>query len=187
MIPFEDRFGLSPEASRKVLGAALSRGGDFAEIYGEYRVFTLINMEEDILKETAASVSLGLGIRTISGDRTGYGYTNDLRLEKILEAARTAAAIASGQARKSRRLFRTVHVRKIPYLAREPVHEVGLALKIELVKKAYAACRGFDPRVKKAKAILQDHVQHVFVVNSEGQSARDVRPQVRLICTAVAE
>jgi len=187
MLTFEDHFQLTPSVLKKILGTALSRGAHFAEIYGEYRVFTFINMEEDIIKETAASVSLGLGIRAILGDQTGYGYTNNLALSEILGAARIAAAIASSKTRKSRGRFDAVRPRKTPYSVREPASAAELSQKIELVKRAYSACQEFDPRIKKTKVIFHDYVQHIFIVNSEGQLARDVRPQVRLICTAVAE
>ncbi|RPJ01103.1 MAG: hypothetical protein EHM31_02135, partial [Candidatus Aminicenantes bacterium] len=79
-LPYIDHFGLSAADLRAVLGVALSSGGDFAEIFMEHRSYDLINMEEDIIKETAEAVSLGMGIRVIRGDRTGFGYTNDLSL-----------------------------------------------------------------------------------------------------------
>ncbi len=187
MLPFEDHFALGPSAWRKVIAGALSRGGDFAEIYQEYRLFSLINMEEDIIKETASSVSLGIGVRVISGDQTGYAYTNTPELSEVLRCARTAAAIASGVARKKNILFKPVRVVETPYSVQEPATPAELSRKIELVKKAYLACQKFHPQIKKVKSVLMDNIQYVCIVNSEGNVARDVRPQVRLICTAVAE
>jgi len=73
---------------------ALSRGGDFADLFLEYRTSLSVLMEEDLIKETDETLTLGLGIRVIKGDRTGYAYSNDLSQEKLLEAARSAAAIA---------------------------------------------------------------------------------------------
>lgn len=187
MFRFEDRFELGPAAWRKILDMALSRGCKFAEIYGEYRVFTLINMEEDIIKETASSVSLGLGVRAIAGDQTGYGYTNNLRLDEILRTARTAAVIASDQPHKKKMHFQRTRIQKSPYRVKELAASADLSQKISLVQSAYLACQKFDPAIKKIKVVLADHVQHVFIVNSDGQVASDVRPQVRLVCTAVAE
>lgn len=187
MLPFEDRFGLTPSSLRKVLEVSLGSGANFAEIFGEYRVFTLINMEEDIIKETLASVSLGLGIRAVVGDQTGYGYTNNLERRELLRAARTAAAIASGRARNPKPGFRQVRTRISPYSVREPAATAELSTKIDLVKRAYLACQKFHQAIKKTKVIFQDSTQYVFIVNSEGQMARDVRPQVKLTCTAVAE
>src|SRR5512138_223777 len=97
-LPYVDHFGLSSSDLRSALGVALSSGGEFAEVFLERRSYDFINMEEDIIKETAESVSLGMGIRVIRGDRTGFGYTNDLALDKVRKTAETAAAIARGRA-----------------------------------------------------------------------------------------
>jgi TldD protein len=187
MIALDGHLTFPAAELRKILELALSRGGEFAEIYGEYRMFGSINMEEDIIKETAETISLGLGIRVICGDKTGYGYTNDLSLDKIRKAALAAAAIASGKGARSIRRFQHVRIRRAPYPVREPFQETGLSQKIDLVKKAYLACQKSSQKIKKVRVALQDHIRHVFIVNSAGLVAQDARPQVRLICTAVAE
>ncbi len=69
-LAFEDHFNLSPRDLQNILNIALSRGADFSEIYLEYKIYNFINMEEDIIKETAESISLGLGIRVLSGEKT---------------------------------------------------------------------------------------------------------------------
>jgi len=187
MNAFDDTFKFAATDLRKILDPALSRGGDFAEIYGEYRHFNFINMEEDIIKETAETISLGLGIRVICGDKTGYGYTNDLSLDKIRRAALSAAAISSGKGARSIPRFQPVRIKRALYPVKEPFHDTGFSQKIELVKKVYLACQKSSQKIKKVKVTLQDHVRHVVIVNSAGLLARDARPQVRLICTAIAE
>jgi TldD protein len=187
MIRFEDHFGLSRTDFRKILGAALSRGGDCAEIYLEYRIFSFINMEEDIVKETAESISLGLGVRVISGDKTGYGYTNDLSAEKIREAALAAASISDSGGAGSVLQFQVVKAATDLYPVASPLHRLDLKRKIGLVRDTYAACQNRDSKIKKVKVLFQDHVQYVAVVNSEGLEVRDARPQAKLACYAVAE
>jgi TldD protein len=186
-LPFVDHFNLSADELRKILGLALSRGGDFADLYLEYRGYSSILMEEDILKETAESIVLGIGIRVIKGDQTGYGFSNDLSPEKIEQAARAASAIAlSGTPARVKPLSGRAYSHG--YYANEiPAHETDLGRKIELVKQAYGAARRHDPAVTKVRAALQDMVQYVRVVNSEGLSIQDARPLVRLTCLAVAE
>ena len=93
------------EELRKILNMALGQGGDFSEIYLEYKTFNFINMEEDIIKETAESISQGMGIRVIASDRTGYGYTNDLSFMKMKKAAETAASIAQSHRLQSSKVF----------------------------------------------------------------------------------
>ncbi len=187
MIAFEDHFNLTEPELQNIISFALSRGGDFAELYLEYRVYNFVNMEEDILKETAESISLGLGIRVIAGEKTGYGYTNDLSSEQIRTAALTAAAIAETGASRQFPGFKEVKPAKDVYPVNQPLHNIGLPQKIELVKSAYASCQKRDPKIKKVKVLFQDQVQYITIINSEGLIARDARPQAKLACYAVAE
>ncbi len=189
-LPYVDHFGLSPADLRSVLGFALSSGGDFAEIFLEYRTTDFINMEEDIVKETAEAVSQGMGIRVIKGDRTGFGYTNDLSLDKVRKTALTAAAIARGRGvapadpvpplrgRALRRSF---------YRAASPASGAGLRRKIGLVREAYAAAQTYDPRIVKVKVHYSDSLKHMCVANSEGLLVHDTRPMVKLACAAISE
>jgi TldD protein len=187
MIAFEDHFHLSKTELEKILDTALSKGGDFAELYLEYRVYSFINMEEDIIKETAESISLGLGIRVLSGEMTGYGYTNDLSSEKINKAALSAASIASRSGGKNFFQFKKVKSKANVYAVSDPLHTTDLKQKIDLVKEAYLACQKSTAKIKKVKVLFQDHVQHVSIINSEGLISEDARPQAKLVCYAVAE
>jgi len=185
---FEDHFRLSAKDLLGILETALSSGGEFAETYLEYRTYSYILMEEDIIRETAESVSLGLGIRVISGEKTGFGYTNDLSPDKVRRAALSAAAIASKDepaARPSALAPRGLGPSY--YRVNEASHSAPLDKKISLVKAAYLACQGAGPEVKKVKASLQDQIQHLTIANSEGLLVSDSRPLVKLACVAISE
>jgi TldD protein len=182
-----DVFKLAPSDLRKVLDLALSSGGDFAEIYLEHRTYDFVNMEEDIIKETAESVGQGLGVRVLSGDKTGYGYTNDLALDKVRQAARTASAIASGKARAHAAPLREKRLKRVAYRVSVPADRAGLRRKIALVREAYGAAQRSDPRIVKVKAYFQDSLSHIAVLNSDGLFARDTRPMVKLVCVAISE
>jgi len=187
MLPYADHFGLSDADLRTALVFALSKGGDFAEVFLEYRAYDYILMEDDIVKETAESVGIGMGIRVLAGDQTGFGYTNDLSIEKIQRAALTAAAIAKGKYRGSPFRLRSRTLGKDVARVVRPAHAAGATRKIGLVREAYDAALHFDKRVVKVKASLQDSIQYVDIANSEGLRVRDVRPMVRLTCVAIAE
>jgi TldD protein len=187
-LPYVDHFGLSPADLRSVLGLALSSGGDFAEIFMEYRTYDFINMEEDIIKETAEAVSIGLGIRVLAGDRTGFGYTNDLSLDKVKKTAQTAAAIARGKGKVlSPRSLREKRPAKSVYRVSSPVHKASLRAKMALVRAAYTAAQDFDKRIAKVKANYSDSLKHMCVANSEGLLVHDTRPMVKLVCVAISE
>jgi TldD protein len=184
---FEDHFQLNKEDLHKILSISLSKGGDFSEIYLEYKIYNLINMEEDIIKETAESISLGLGIRVFSGEKTGYGYTNDLSFAKIKKAALTAASIAISPPTKTVPNLATSKIKHDFYPFLDPPHKESLEKKISLVKRAYSAAQNSDPKIKKVKVSFQDQIQYLTVVNSEGLMISDIRPMIRLVGVAIAE
>jgi TldD protein len=186
-LAYKDYFRIPPDDLQKILNTALSRGGDFSEIFLEYKIYNLINMEEDIIKETAESISLGSGIRVISGEKTGYGYTNDLSFEKIKKAALTAASIASSRKTKNASPLFPVPIGHNFYPVKRPVHKEKLEKKITLVKKAYLSAQNFDSKIKKVKASFIDQIQYILIVNSEGLVASDVRPLAKLVCMAIGE
>lgn len=186
-LPFEDHFHIPDEKFLQILNLSLSRGGDFSEIFMEYKTYNFINMEEDIIKETAERVSLGMGIRVISGEKTGYGYTNDISDQKMRKAALTAASIASSPAVQEASSLSHSSFLHNHYPLLESSDKVPLEKKISLVKECYISAQNSDPKIKKVKVSLTDMTQHVRIVNSEGLDISEVRPLVKLICLAVGE
>ena len=184
---FEEHFGIPSEDMRKILEVALSKGGEFSEIFFEYRIANSIRMEEDIIKESSENVSLGVGIRVLKGEQTGYGFTNDLTFEKIKQATLTAAAISSGSGNIHASGLKEKKIGHQFYDLNLSLHTMKLDSKINLVRKAYAAAQSFDSRITKVQAHLADEIQYVTIANSEGLLVSDARPQVRLMAVATAE
>jgi len=82
--------------AEKLLAVALARGGDYADLFFEYRAAGGMVFDEGILKSASRGVSMGLGVRVQKGDATGYAYVERLDWEAMRRAADTAAQIASG-------------------------------------------------------------------------------------------
>src|SRR5580692_6491778 len=95
---FATRFQITRGDLENHLGEALSQGGDYADLYFEYLLTSSISIDESMVKSASQGVSMGVGVRVISGERTGYAYSDDLSPEKIKKAARVAAHIAKGPA-----------------------------------------------------------------------------------------
>src|ERR1700675_4373074 len=95
---FAERFGITERSLEEYLSEALSAGGEYADLYFEYLATSSIGIDEGIVKSATEGVTLGVGIRVIQGERTGYAYSDDLSPEKIRKAARVAAHIARGPA-----------------------------------------------------------------------------------------
>jgi TldD protein len=185
----EAHFSLSPDDLQKILNIALSRGGDFSEIFLEYRVFSSINMEEDIIKETSENIMQGAGVRVVNGEQTGYGYTNDLKFEKITRAALTASSIAKGSPSHESSRFPSTPARLSHHFYPIPqsAQEVPLENKISLVKEAYQSGLSFDRKIRKVKVSFIDQARYITVANSEGQNLSDMQPLVKMTCLCIAE
>src|SRR5512146_1048291 len=93
---FTTRFQITRRDLEGYLGEALSHGGDYADLYFEYLLTSSISMDESMVKSAAQGVSMGVGVRVIADERTGYAYSDDLSPERIRKAARVAAHIAAG-------------------------------------------------------------------------------------------
>src|SRR5450631_508935 len=93
---FGQKFGLTEGDLEAYLSEAMSAGAAFADLYFDYLSTSSISIDESIVKSATQGVSLGVGIRVLSGERTGYAYSDDLSPEKIKHAAKVAACIAKG-------------------------------------------------------------------------------------------
>src|SRR6201986_1027540 len=98
---FFEKFGITERLLERCLGEALAAGGDYADLYFESVTATALGVDEQIVKSASQGTSAGCGIRVLSGERTGYAYTDNLSPDRLLHAARTAALIASGPARQA--------------------------------------------------------------------------------------
>ncbi len=182
---FFDRYGLTDRDLERYLAAALSAGGDYADLYFEYTFSTSISLDESLVKSASQGISAGCGVRVVSGERTGYAYTDDLAPERIQHAARTAALIASGPAKTPSAGFRHAAARNLYPVA--ATAEAEVAARLDLVQRADRAARAFDPRITQVRAGLSDEVRHILVVGSDGTYAADAQPLARFNVFCIAK
>ncbi len=176
---------ISEKDISRFLEIALSRGGEFSEIFLEYRVYHSVRMEDDIIKETSEVISQGLGVRVIYKDQTGYGYTNRLTPRAIRDASLTAAAIATGK-----KQFSAIESFSQPtgiQLYSSPDFENSPEKKISIVQKTYQAAFRTDSRIHKSNVMLVDQVQYSGIWNSLGLKAFDRKPILKLTCITIAD
>ena len=132
---FFEHYGLSNQDLEKYLQAALSAGGDYADIYFEYLTSTSLMVDESMVKSASQGISAGCGVRVISGERTGYAYTDDLSPARILHAARTAALIASAPSKTTVTGFQQKPARSL-YPVTLPSVDAEITAKVELLMRA---------------------------------------------------
>src|SRR5437764_3951625 len=182
---FATRFGITRRDLEGYLVEALSHGGDYADLYFEYLLTSSISIDESMVKSAAQGVSMGVGIRVIAGERTGYAYSDDLSPEKILKAARVAAYIASGPS-KVEKFDLNEHRRHNLYPVLIAPTETAFSERVDLVKRADRAARAYDARIFQVQAVYADNLREVMVATSEGVLTLDRQPLARLSISALA-
>lgn len=182
---FARKFAITERDLEAYLAEALSAGGEYADLYFEYLATSMISIDESIVKSATQGVSLGVGIRVITGERTGYAYSDDLSPERIRKAARVAACIANGPARSPKAGLKASEKRDLYPVITAPT-DASLTDRVDLVKRADAAARAHDPRVFMVQATYGDSLRHVLVATSEGTLSYDRQPMARLNVLALA-
>src|SRR5262249_32809170 len=145
---FSEKYSVTTRDLEEFLSAAMDRGGDYADIFFEYKVNHSIVLEEEIVKTATKSVNMGAGVRVISGEKTGYAYSDDLTRDSVLKAARTAAFIAASSSGGGSVAIDTP-VMPEHNLYAGPLLPTDLAIvdKIALLQQADRAARDYDQRI----------------------------------------
>jgi len=182
---FGQKFAITEKDLRDYLSEALSEGGEYADLYFEYIATTSISMDEGIVKSATQGVSLGVGVRVIAGERTGYAYSDDLAPEKIRKAAGTAAHIASGPAQVEKAGFTEPEHRNLYPVLKAP-SESSLDERVALVIRGDRAARAYDSRIFQVQATFADSLSHVLVATSDGTLSYDRQPLARFGVAALA-
>jgi TldD protein len=167
-----------------LLSLALARGGTFADLYFEHETTSSLLLEEGIIRTASAGVSCGLGVRVVSGERTGYAYTDDLSWPALARAAETAAHIAEGP-----KGLPPQPVSPAPVDRRYGEASVGalsLGERIALVERADRAARAFDPRVERVIVSLAEETRRVRIASSTGILVEDVQPLFSIRVSVIA-
>jgi TldD protein len=185
---FAERFGIAKESLGRILGGVLGKAADDGDIYFEYLVGEAINLEDGVVKRASKSISQGAGVRAIAESRTGYGYSDDITIENLALAARTARAIASetnnsgavaiGQPNASPHDL---------YPVQTFPTDVAAEAKIELLLKIDHIARAYDPRITKVFASLASQQKIILIATAEGLVVGDILPLVRLSVSCIAE
>src|SRR5215813_11017282 len=184
---FVDRFGMSERALERILGTALERKADHADLYFEYKNAEALGLEESMVNHTAKSVSHGVGVRVNAEDRTGYAYSDEVTIDRMRLAAEAARAIADQHAEVPALQIGTPVSRHALYDIETTPLEIPLEKRARLLEDIDRAARAHDPRVKNVIASIAAERKIVMVATSEGTIAADVQPLCRLNVSVVAE
>ncbi|MCB9526741.1 MAG: TldD/PmbA family protein [Myxococcales bacterium] len=180
------RFGVDEPLLRAAFDKALSRGADWAELFFQHRIGHHVGLEDGAVNRAYSSVSLGVGVRVIKGDQTGYAYTEELTRQAVCDAAGTAALVADGPSREAPQAF---HVRPTPdrYAVKVPWASVGIEKKMPILTRLNELTFAGDARIQKVQVGFADGDGAVLVVDSDGRMSFDRQPMARVHVSCTAE
>jgi TldD protein len=182
-----DHYDLTTQQLEQILGTALEKKADYADIYFEARTSETVALEEGLVKKTARSISQGAGVRVLAGDKTGYAHSDDITLETLQIAARTAQTIArdSGQTQVVA-LASAKPPRHDLYALDTPLTTVRLNEKIDLLQRIDVEARRYDPRIVNVMASVAIEHKQVLILTSDGVVVADTQPLLRLQVSCIA-
>jgi TldD protein len=188
-IPFAlEHFGVSENDLKKVLAAALEKGGDYADLYFEHSFHNNIGLQDGAVNSAHSNIDFGVGVRVLSGDQTGYAYVENVALDEMIKAARTAARIATGLSPQSRSANLSMKATgKNYYSVQTPWDEIAVKDKMPWLQKLNDKVFALDKRVIKVRASMGDSTSHIFFCNSEGIMYYDYRPMVTLSALCIMQ
>lgn len=178
--------GLDPSGLDRAFGTLLGPGIDFGDLYFQHARRESWTVEDGIVKDGAHSIEQGVGVRAVSGEKTGFAYSDDINAQALLEASKSARAIArDGAAHAPRTLVRTGG--RALYAGDDPIDAMGNDAKVEALRAIDRFLRAADPRVQQVTVSLSGGIDTVLVARSDGVLASDVRPLVRLNVQVIVE
>ncbi len=183
---FESEFGITDSLCQRVISKALSKGGDFADLYFEHTISNWVILEDGKVNRAYSDVALGVGIRTVKGDQVGYGFTQELTEDSMLTAASTAATIADSKAKEIASQFVLSKLENY-YRLENLLTSVPLESKLPIVQSVNDKCFALSPIIIKVNAGFHDQQKRIFIVTSEGQKFEDILPKNFLFATVVAQ
>ncbi len=179
-------FGVTEDDLKKVIAIAVEKGGDYADLYFEHTLSNYLSLQDAAVNRAGTEIESGVGIRVVSGEQSGYAYVENITLEEMIKAARTASRIASGSVKiPPVRIDRKTFKNRYPIL--QSWEGYRIQSKIPYLQQLNDQIFSLDPRVIKVNASLVDYTSYIMYFNSEGLLCTDCRPMAILRCSCVMQ
>ena len=181
------RRGLSPHHLQRTLGQLASRSIDQADIFLEASRSESWSLEDGIVKGGSFHIDQGAGVRAVSGEKTGFAYSNEIAVPALLDAAKAARAIAVQGGAEVGQAIQSQTATPERYVPSDPLQSISVEQKVGLLATIDRIARQRDPRVQQVMVGLSGQLRTVMVADLDGLLAADIRPLTRLNVTVVVE
>jgi len=179
-------FSVNTSDLKKVISEALSKGGDYADLFFEHTTNNALSLRDGEVNRASSNIDFGVGVRVVTGDQTGYAYVENTYIADMLRAARTAAEIAT--------LPKPInpidiHEKKFRnhYKIEKPWEDISVSQKKDYLEKLNKRVFDLDARVIKATIGLYTTTSYILFFNSEGTLTWDYRPMAILSVSCTME
>jgi TldD protein len=176
---------ISQADMEQILNGLLAKGADYADLYFQLGRSEYWFLEDGMVKDGSYNIEQGVGVRAVSGEKTGFAYADDLTLAALQQASNVAGAITSaGQSRKVNAWQASSPLALYPAI--DPLGSLSRESKVSLLEQVEKIARDQDPRVNQVMCSLSASQDIILVAASDGDYAADVRPLVRLNVSVIA-
>jgi TldD protein len=171
----------------RALRTALSRGGDFAELFWERHETLQLVLDDQRIEDAITGVDQGAGVRVASGEQTVYANGNVTDVDDVMAiAGRAAGGVSDGAGLHEAARLAPDELPRPHSVAIDP-RTVPVERKVALLRLANEAARAHDPRVAQATVSYAESVQEILVANSDGVHRTDTRVRVNFAVQVVAK
>lgn len=179
--------GLQESDIHRVMDQLVSGAVDDGDIYIQSSHFESWVLEDGIIKEGSHSIEQGAGVRAVSGEKTGFAYSDKIELEVLLAATKNVRAIArQGQSEKIAIASNTSHYPQL-YDPLNPLKSLKDQEKVDFLRRIDVLTRQLDTRIEQVIISMVGVQEHILIANIGGSLAGDVRPLVRMNVSVIVE
>ena len=178
--------GLDQRQLEQVLSNLMGPAVDSGDLYFQSTAHESWVLEDGLVRTGTHAVEQGVGIRAISGEKTGFAYADEIVMPSLLQASGAARAIAREGRQGSVQAWQRREASPL-YSPADPMASMGAEEKVALLRQVDAYARSRDPRVDQVVVSLASTYETILVAATDGTLAADVRPLVRLNVSVIAE
>jgi TldD protein len=178
--------GLDEKNLNSTLGGMMQGGVDYADLYFQVSRNESWTLEDGIIREGSFNLDQGVGVRAVSGEKTGFAYSDELVMPALEQAAGAARAIARQGQEKSVQAWNRTSAKAL-YPSDDPTTSIDDKQKTTLLSEIDAATRDLDSRVEQVIVSLASSQDLILLAASDGTMAADIRPLIRLNVSVILE
>ena len=170
----------------RMLRQIMSHRVDFGDLYFQSSYHESWVLEDGIVKDGSYNIDQGVGVRAISGEKTGFAYSDEISIHALSQAVIAARGIAHSGGSGEIQIWQPGHATAL-YAPLDPLGTLDKQQKIALLEQMDRFARTLDPAVTQVIASLSGVYEEVLVAATDGTLSADVRPLVRLNCSVLVE